>query len=152
MLVHVTYEKESGKDARKLYIFTDVSLDPADILLYYQSRYQIEFLYRDGKQHTGLNDSQARSENKLHFQFNASLTSINIAKAIHWLNVPREYRGALNSSGSQARISMSDIKTMNHNILLLNRFLACSVFPHTLQKINTVSKNSYFTALWLRKV
>ncbi len=27
--------------------------------------FQIEFLYRDGKQHTGLGDSQARSENKL---------------------------------------------------------------------------------------
>jgi len=88
-------------------------MDPADILLYYQSRYQIEFLYHDGKQHTGLNDSQARSENKLHFQFNASLTSINIAKAIHWLNIPRECRGAF---------SMSDIKTMNYNSLLLNRF------------------------------
>ena len=61
---------------------------PSDVLLYYHSRFQIEFLYRDGKQHTGLNDSQARSENKLHFQFNASLTSINIAKAIHWLSIP----------------------------------------------------------------
>jgi len=60
-------------------------MDPSDVLLYYHSRFQIEFLYRDGKQHTGLNDSQARSENKLHFQFKASLTSINIAKAIHWL-------------------------------------------------------------------
>jgi len=55
-------------------------MDPSDVLLYYHSRFQIEFLYRDGKQHTGLNDSQARSENKLHFQFKASLTSINIAK------------------------------------------------------------------------
>jgi hypothetical protein len=81
MLVHVTL-KESGENARKLYFSTDVSMDPNDILLYYHSRFQIEFLYRDGKQHTGLNDSQARSENKLHFQFNASLTSINIAKAI----------------------------------------------------------------------
>jgi IS4 transposase len=53
-----------------------------DVLLYYQSRFQIELLYRDGKQHTGLNDSQARSENKLHFHFNASLISINIAKVV----------------------------------------------------------------------
>jgi hypothetical protein len=113
LLVHVTYLKECGKEARKLYFSTDLSMDPNDVLLYYHSRYQIEFLYRDGKQHTGLNDSQARSENKLNFHFNASLTSINIAKAIHWLSIPKERRGAF---------SMADIKTMNHNILMLNRF------------------------------
>jgi len=113
MLVHVTYSRANGKDARKLYFSTDISMDPNDVLLYYHSRFQIEFLYRDGKQHTGLNDSQARSENKLHFQFNASLTSINIAKAIHWLSISKNERGAF---------SMADIKTMNHNILMLNRF------------------------------
>jgi hypothetical protein len=122
MLVHVTYSKTNGKDARKLYFSTDISMDPNDVLLYYHSRFQIEFLYRDGKQHTGLNDSQARSENKLHFQFNASLTSINIAKAIHWLSIPKKERGAF---------SMADIKTMNHNILMLNRFFdVFGIYPY----------------------
>ena len=123
MLVHVTYSKTNGKNARKLYFSTDISMDPNDVLLYYHSRFQIEFLYRDGKQHTGLNDSQARSENKLHFQFNASLTSINIAKAIHWLSIPKEERGTF---------SMADIKTMNHNILMLNRFFdVFGIYPHS---------------------
>jgi len=123
MIVHVTYSKANGKDARKLYFSTDISMDPNDVLLYYHSRFQIEFLYRDGKQHTGLNDSQARSENKLHFQFNASLTSINIAKAIHWLSIPKEERGAF---------SMADIKTMNHNILMLNRFFdVFGIYPYS---------------------
>ena len=123
MLVHVTYSKTNGKDPRKLYFSTDISMDPNDVLLYYRSRFQIEFLYRDGKQHTGLNDSQARSENKLHFQFNASLTSINIAKAIHWLSIPKEERGTF---------SMADIKTMNHNILMLNRFFdVFGIYPHS---------------------
>jgi hypothetical protein len=128
MLVHVTYPKASGKDACKLYFTTDVSMPAADVLLYYQSRYQIEFLYRDGKQHTGLNDSQARSENKLHFQFNASLTSINIAKVVHWLSLPREERKAF---------SMSDIKTMNHNTLLLNRFFdVFGIRPYSIKNQN----------------
>ncbi len=123
MLVHVTYSKTNGKNARKLYFSTDISMDPNDVLLYYHSRFQIEFLYRDGKQHTGLNDSQARRENKLHFQFNASLTSINIAKAIHWLSIPKEERGTF---------SMADIKTMNHNILMLNRFFdVFGIYPHS---------------------
>jgi hypothetical protein len=132
MMVHVTYLKESGKDARKLYFSTDVSIDPQDVVLYYRSRFQIEFLYRDGKQHTGLNDSQARSQNKLHFQFNASLTSINIAKAIHWLSIPKQDRGAF---------SMSDIKTMNHNILMLNRFFdVFGISPYSIKNQNYVKE------------
>ena len=86
----------------------------------------------DGKQHTGLNDSQARSENKLHFQFNASLTSINIAKAIHWLSIPKERRGAF---------SMADIKTMNHNALMLNRFFdVFGICPHSTKNQNYVKE------------
>jgi len=136
MLVHVTYLKASGKDARKLYFSTDVAMDPNDVLLYYRSRFQIEFLYRDGKQHTGLNDSQARSENKLHFQFNASLTSINIAKAIHWLSIPKEQRGAF---------SMADIKTMNHNMLMLKRFFdVFGINPYSTKNQNYVRELIFY--------
>jgi hypothetical protein len=132
MLVHVTYPKANGKDSCKLYFSTDVSMAPSDVLLYYHSRFQIEFLYRDGKQHTGLNDSQARSENKLHFQFNASLTSINIAKTIHWLSIPKEERGAF---------SMADIKTMNHNILMINRFFdVFGICPYSTKNQNYVKE------------
>jgi len=60
-----------------------------EIMDCYQSRFQIEFLCRDGKQHTGLTDSQARSENKFNFQFNDALTAINIAKMEHWLSTPK---------------------------------------------------------------
>lgn len=132
MLVHVTYSKGSGKHATKLYFCTDTEMAPKDVLQYYQCRFQIEFLYRDGKQHTGLNDCQARSENKLHFQFNTSLTSINIAKAIHWLSIPKEKRGAF---------SMSDVKTMNHNILMLNRFIdVFGIYPHSIKNQNYVKE------------
>jgi len=131
-LVHVTYLKANGKNAHKLYFSTDLSMDATDVLLYYQSRFQIEFLYRDGKQHTGLNDSQARSENKLHFQFNASLTSLNIAKTIHWLSIPRQERGAF---------SMSDVKTMNHNILMINRFFdVFGVSPYSIKNQNYIKE------------
>lgn len=80
---------------------------------YYKTRFQIEFLYRDAKQHTGLNDCQARSENKLNFHFNISLTAINIAKIEHWLSIPKAERAAF---------SMNDIKTINNNRLQLQLF------------------------------
>jgi hypothetical protein len=84
-LVHVTYTGNKGKIIRKLYFCTDTQMDATEILDSYRSRFQIEFLYRDGKQYTGLTNSQARSENKLNFHFNASLTAINIAKVEHWI-------------------------------------------------------------------
>ncbi|SHJ39116.1 Transposase DDE domain-containing protein [Tangfeifania diversioriginum] len=73
-----SYASDKGKLTRKLYFSTDTQMDALEILDCYQSRFQIEFLYRDAKQHTGLNDSQARSENKLNFHLNAALTTINI--------------------------------------------------------------------------
>lgn len=135
-LVHVTYSNAKGKESCKLYFCTDVTMPAEEIVLYYQSRFQIEFLYRDGKQHTGLNDSQARSENKLNFQFNASLTSINIARVIHWLSLPKEERKAF---------SMSDIKTMNHNTLLLQRFIdVFGISPYSIKNQNYVKELIYY--------
>jgi hypothetical protein len=113
-LAYVLYNMGNGKQTIKLYYCTGLELCPKDILLFYRSRFQIELLYRDGKQFTGLCDVQARGENKLGFHFNASLTAVNIAKVEDWLSIPREDRKAF---------SMSDIKTLNNNRLLLHRFL-----------------------------
>jgi Transposase DDE domain len=59
---------------------TDTELEARLITKYYQLRFQIEFLFRDAKQFMGLNDCQARDENKLDFHFNASLSAVNIAR------------------------------------------------------------------------
>jgi len=129
----VFMQEKNKKNSYKLYFCTDLELDAKLILLYYKSRFQIEFLYRDAKQHTGLNDCQARSENKLNFHFNASLSAINIAKAEHWLNIPKTERGAF---------SMTNIKTMYYNKLLLERFL--KVFA---VKPNLIKNNKYVKEL-----
>lgn len=59
---------------------TDNQLDAYDIYCYYKARFQIEFIFRDAKQFTGLADCQARDQKKLDFHFNASLTALNLAK------------------------------------------------------------------------
>lgn len=59
---------------------TDLSLTAKDILELYRLRFQIEFLFRDAKQFTGLTDCQARDKQALHFHFNAALSAINLAK------------------------------------------------------------------------
>jgi len=120
--IKLVYQEMKGTKSKShlLFFSTDLNLGAQTILLYYKSRFQIEFLYRDGKQHTGLNDCQARSENKLDFHFNASLTAINLAKVNHWLDSPKEERGAF---------SMADIKTMYHNMLMLDRFIDVFAVP-----------------------
>jgi len=107
---------ENGKvKDTKIFFSTDLKADGIQIWKTYRSRFQIEFLYRDAKQHTGLTNCQARDENKLHFHFNASLTAVNIAKIVHWFSIPKQEREPF---------SMRDIKIVNHNTLLLEKFFA----------------------------
>jgi hypothetical protein len=135
-LVHVTYTSDKEKLTRKLYFCTKTQMNALEILDCYQSRFQIEFLYRDAKQSTGLNDSQARSKNKLKFHFNAALTAINIAKVEHWLSQPKQARKPF---------SMTDIKTMNHNRLLLQRFIdVFGVNAYSAKNRNHVNELIYY--------
>ena len=66
----------------KIYFSTDLDMEARDIIEYYRTRFQIEFCFRDAKQFTGLNHSQARDLHKLDFAFNASLASVNVAKVL----------------------------------------------------------------------
>lgn len=59
---------------------TDVTLEALTVYRFYKARFHIEFLFRDSKQFTGLLDCQARSQAKLDFHFNASLTAVSLAK------------------------------------------------------------------------
>lgn len=59
---------------------TEVTLDALRLYRSYKARFQIELLFRDSKQCTGLVDCQARSKAKLHFHFHASLTAASFAK------------------------------------------------------------------------
>ena len=52
-----------------------------DVIDIYRTRFQVEFYFRSVKQRTGLTQCQSTSINKLGFNFNASLASINLAKA-----------------------------------------------------------------------
>jgi hypothetical protein len=112
-LAIAVFIKDGKEIARKLYFSTDLKQDGKQIVRYYRSRFQIEFLYRDAKQHTGLNDCQARSKNKLDFHFNASLTAVNLAK-YDWLS---------NESTERTPFSMANYKTFFNNALMLERFI-----------------------------
>ena len=112
----------------KIYACTDLKMTALLIQKYYQPRFQQEFLIRDAKQHTGLQDCQARSTNKIEYHANVALTAINIAKFEHWLN----------NHEPNKSFSMADIKTLYHNQLLMERLF--SIFPEQAELIKNNAK------------
>jgi hypothetical protein len=93
---------------------TDTEQDPMQIYQYYKLRFQIEFIFRDAKQFTGLEDCQARDALKLAFHFNASLTALNLAKL----------EALQHHSGSDPFVfSMASVKRRALNLHLLDRFI-----------------------------
>lgn len=125
----IVYTKGSkDKWMHKIYFSTDLKQDWKEVLEFYRLRFQIEFLYRDAKQFTGLNHCEARSKNKLDFHWNMSLTAINIAKNAYW--VPEKDK----KPNKEVAFSMNDIKTQNYNELLLTRFISMFGIKPELEK------------------
>ncbi len=81
--VLIVYSKYTKGFKHKIFFSTDLDLKAEKVVKQYSSRFQIEFLYRDVKQNTGLNDGQSRSKEKIYFHTNIALTTINIAKIFH---------------------------------------------------------------------
>ena len=76
--------------------------------------YNIEFLFRDSKQFTGLSDCQARAEAALDFHFNAALATLNLAHTEQL----EEQTGA-----SRQVFSMASWKQRQFNERLLDVFI-----------------------------
>ena len=130
-IIHVEHMMKD-RIVRKIYFSTDVNRDPVELFKYYRLRFQMEFLFRDGKQHMGLENCQARNKNKLHFHFNASLTSVSIAKVIS------RYGKGLREI---VPFSLSDIKTELQNRNMLHRIFSMYRFDRKLIKINSQYRN-----------
>ena len=96
----------------KLFFSTDPQMDAGKCVAVYKSRFQLEFVFRDGNQFTGLEDCQARSREKLDFAFNASLAAINTAKA------------AIKDMGVE--LSIGEYTALMHSTLIYQRIMCVS--------------------------
>ena len=110
--VVVKHKLNEDGSIKKAFVYFSSNLNRMgmDIILYYHLRFQQEFLFRDAKQFIGLQQCQARSEKKLDFHFNMSLTTLNVAKVIHHIKEEKQNQP----------FSMADIKTQYVNELLLD--------------------------------
>jgi DDE superfamily endonuclease len=80
-VVVLVNRKDPHKPRSIVLASTDLELDGGKLVEFYVARFQIEFLFRDSKQFTGLADCQARAEAALDFHFNAALATLNLARA-----------------------------------------------------------------------
>lgn len=101
---------------KKHHIFfsTDINLSALDILDYYSARFQIEFLFRESKMYTGLEDCQSTDKKILDTHFNMSLFALNLAKI-----EDRISRGEEN----QQPFSIMNYKRTSSNLRMLNLFI-----------------------------
>ena len=112
-MVVVRYERD-GRVGIAVLFSTDLSLSAFQIYRYYKARFQIEFLFRDAKQYTGLNDFQTRNKESIDFHINGSLSVVGIGKALHQLKNP--------DTEDRKPFSMANYKTYFHNEVMIKRF------------------------------
>jgi len=119
--------RKPNKTRYALLFSTDLDLDAVTLFHMYKARFQIEFIFRDAKQFTGLADAQTRDPHRLHFHFNAALTTLNIAKI--------EQRQA--QLDDQPRVySMASVKAGYFNECFLQRiFSKCGWNVKSLKKL-----------------
>lgn len=111
-----------ARSRRRAVLFsTDTDLDARRLYQSYKARFQIEFLFRDAKQFTSLSACQARSQAKLHFHFNASMSALTLAK------LEARQQG-------QAGFSMASLKRRAFNQHLLERIFQYLDRGHSLEK------------------
>jgi len=133
-LVRIIYLQDKLTKRHEIFVCTDTLIKPGLILKYYRLRFQIEFLIRDAKQHCGLEECQARSENKLYFHFNMALSAVSVAKAAVWLSLPKKKREAF---------SMRNIKLMYYNKIITERIFSNLALDLNCKKI----KQLYYQCL-----
>jgi hypothetical protein len=113
-LVVVINRKAPAKPRYIVLASTDLALDGRKLVELYGARFQIEFLFRDSKQFTGLSDCQARAEAALDFHFNAALATLNLARTAQLLAQTGE---------SPQVFSMASWKRRQFNERLLDLFI-----------------------------
>jgi len=116
-----------GKIIKKVYFSTNLEREAGQLLEYYRLRFQMEYLFKDAKQHLGLKHCQARSKNKLDFLFNASLTALSIAKVI-------SRNGHKNLI--RIKVSISEMKSEMQNRNMISRVFSMYRIDRKLIKIN----------------
>ena len=110
---------KTGKVAHVILFSTDLELEWEKIIDYYSLRFQIEFNFRDAKQHWGLEDFMVIKEQSVFNAANLSLWMVNVSHAM------------LATSGEE---SILDLKARHHGLRYAQELL--KILPENTKAIN----------------
>lgn len=114
LVVRVRKVISNGRMLEALLFSTDTSLTPLEVYEYYTARFQIEFVIRDAKQHTGLTHCQSWVRERIDFHLNLSFAVVNVAK----IKELERTGGAKN--GAACSITTQHVR--HHNEMLIQTF------------------------------
>jgi len=112
---------KTEKVARVILFSTDLDLEWEKIIDYYRLRFQIEFNFRDAKQHWGLEDFMVIKEQSVFNAANLSLWMVNVSQAI------------LSTSNEE---SILDLKARHNGLRYAQEVL--KILPENTKPINIV--------------
>lgn len=105
--------KRGTRKAFAVLFSTNTNMKALDIIRYYKARFQIEFCFRDAKQHAGFEDCQSLKSEAIEFQLNASMTALNLMK----------YEDRLNCGHNEEKV----ISIASHKRFKYNQYFLCSI-------------------------
>jgi len=115
---------------------TDLNLNGFQIIQLYKLRFQIEFLFRNAKQFTGLSTCQARDAKALNFHFNTAFSAVNLAK------LDLQIQQHQQNQNQVFVFSLASYIRKNYSHCLLNRLLSNLDLDLTSSKVNLALNNA----------
>lgn len=112
----VVYVKGRERKGYEVLVCSDSKMEGEKVLCYYRLCFQIEFLIRDAKTHTGLDHCQGRSEEKLYNHFNMAMMSVSVVKYQTLAKLPNK---------KQIAFFMRSIKTY-----CMNQYMTLKIFTN----------------------
>ena len=116
LVVMARKARSDGRIMEALLFSTDTQMTSIDVYHYYGARFQIEFVIRDAKQHTGLADCQSWVKERIDFHINISFLTVGIARIKEYERLAEALAGTACSVASQ--------RVKYHNEMLIR-----SIFP-----------------------
>ena len=111
--------QQIGKTARIILFSTDLDLEWDKLVDYYRLRFQIEFNFRDAKQHWGLEDFMVIKEQSVFNAANLSLFMVNVSQAM---------------LGTSENKSILDLKARQHGLRYVREVF--KILPENTKPIN----------------
>ncbi|WP_444931582.1 transposase [Microbulbifer sp. SSSA002] len=120
---------DDDKKGSALLYSTDTNLDAMKLVSYYKSRFQIELLFRDAKQYTGLTHCQSVRKEAINLHVNASLTALDLLK----FEDRRETQ-----TDAPTVISIASWKRRKFNQHLMNRIFSSLGLDRSCEKVSYI--------------